>query len=133
MSENKNQFESYRDIILSEYEKGNVVFLSMGNLMVAEINNFVSQPVDGILYDLNRGEEVVLQYIEEQKWVNDYAVAKTIRKLKEQNEEMIEILKIIFKDDYYESFQEYTRESKEEMLIKIIEKVTGKTIEEILK
>jgi hypothetical protein len=71
----------YKDFVLSEYEKGNIVVLTHEGAATTPIKEFVKQPVNGILYDLNRGEEVVLTFINDPKWINDYAVAKTIREL----------------------------------------------------
>ena len=71
-----------KEKILDEYKKGNIVFASFDELMTAPINDFIDQPIEGILYDLNRSEEVVLTFIDNPKWVNDYAVCKVIRALK---------------------------------------------------
>jgi len=49
---------------------------------VANLDEFIKQPAEGILYDLNRGREVVLMFIDDPKWVNDYAVGLVIDKLK---------------------------------------------------
>ena len=55
----------------------------------AKLSEFIEQPVEGILYDLNRGEEVTLTIInDDPKWVNDYAVAKVIRALKDRINEL---------------------------------------------
>jgi hypothetical protein len=54
--------------------------------MVADLDEFIKQPADGILYDLNRLEETALTFIDDPKWVNDFAVALVIRKLKEMLE-----------------------------------------------
>lgn len=79
--------QTLRDRILAERDKGNVVFWgSPGELMTANLEKFVKQPAEGILYDLNRLEEVCLTFISERKWVNDFAVALTIRKLVEQRD-----------------------------------------------
>ena len=75
------EFESFRDLVLKEYEKGNIVFMGIDGPESIPIDEFLKQPEDGILYDLNRNESVVLTFIEDQKWVNDYAVCKVIRKL----------------------------------------------------
>lgn len=73
------------DIVRSEFAKGNIVFAGCDELMVAELNKFLSQPIDGILYDLNRSEEVVLTIMKDNpKWVNDFAVCKVIRALHEK-------------------------------------------------
>lgn len=74
-----------KDKILAEYEKGNVVVKGVEGLQVMPIKDFVSkQPADGILYDLNRDEATVLTFIDDPKWINDFAVAKTIRELMNQ-------------------------------------------------
>lgn len=71
-----------KDKILTEYEKGNLVIASFEGLGVTKLKDFVQQPAEGILYDLNRIEPVVLTFIDDPKWINDYAVAKVIRELK---------------------------------------------------
>jgi len=82
MNEILDQFENYRDTVLKEYEKGNIVVLGFGDVDVYNLKKFIEQPVEDILYDLNRGEEVILTFIKDQKWVNDYASTKVIRALK---------------------------------------------------
>jgi hypothetical protein len=71
-----------------EFEKGNIVYLGVEGPMTCPLEDFIAQPVDGILYDLNRLEEVVCTFMPDPKWVNDYAVAKTIRALKGRIEEL---------------------------------------------
>ena len=77
-------YESNRDLVLKEYAKGNIVFMGIEGPQVAPLEEFVKQDIYGLLYDLNRSEEVVLTFIKDEKWVNDYAVAKVIRELKRQ-------------------------------------------------
>ena len=74
--------EEIKNKILEEYEKGNVIVAGIDGLQVMPLKDFIEQPVDGLLYDLNRGEEVVLTFPPDPKWVNDYAVSKVIRALK---------------------------------------------------
>ena len=73
---------SKEEIVTEQYKKGNIVIATANGLQAMPLNNFIEQHTDGILYDLNRNEAVVLTFIEDPKWVNDYAVAKTIRALK---------------------------------------------------
>ncbi len=80
--------EKRKEQILEEYKKGNIVVAGIEGLQVMSVVEFIKQPIDGILYDLNRLEEVVLTFIEDPKWVNDLAVCKTIRKLKSLNEDL---------------------------------------------
>lgn len=74
--------EEIKDKILEEYQKGNIVVTNMDGLFVTSLEEFVKQPVDGMLYDLNRTEAVVLTFLPDPKWVNDYAVGQVIRELK---------------------------------------------------
>jgi len=70
-------------IVTDEYSKGNIVIFTIEGPEAINLNEFLKQPIDGILYDLNRGESTVLTFIDSsEKWVNDYAVAKVIRELK---------------------------------------------------
>ena len=78
--------ENVRDRILAERELGNVVVMGIEGMMSMPLDKFVEQPADGILYDLNRSEEVSMTFIHEKKWVNDFAVALVIRKLVDQRD-----------------------------------------------
>ena len=79
--------EKLRERILAERNNGNVVFWGLPDeLMTANLEEFVEQSADGILYDLNRIEEVCMTFLHDRKWVNDFAVAQTIRKLVEQRD-----------------------------------------------
>lgn len=75
--------ESFRDYVVEESKKGNVVFASLDDYGVAPLDEFIKQPADGILYDLNRLPEVVLTFIDDPKWVNDFAVYQVIKRLRE--------------------------------------------------
>lgn len=79
--------EKFRDTILAEAAKGNIVFMADGEPMIANLDEFIKQPTEGILYDLNRSREVVLTFIDDPKWVNDYAVALVIERLKAELDE----------------------------------------------
>ena len=77
-----------KDKILEEYKKGNIVVSDFDGLRVMPIKEFVKQPTEGMLYDLNRNEAVVLTFLPDPKWINDYAVAKVIVKLKDRIKEL---------------------------------------------
>ena len=79
---------STKDLILEEEKKGNVVINTAEGLMKVNLNELIKQPVDGLLYDLNRDECTILTFIDNPKWVNDYACAKVIRALKARIEEL---------------------------------------------
>ncbi len=71
-----------KDKILEEYKKGNIVLSGIEGLRAMPIKEFIKQPIEGMLYDLNRNEAVVLTFLPDPKWINDYAVAKVIAELK---------------------------------------------------
>jgi hypothetical protein len=81
MSDEKQEL---KELILAKAKEGKVVFATFEGLMAADLNEFIKQPADGILYDLNRLPEVVLTFLDDPKWVNDFAVSLVIRKLKEE-------------------------------------------------
>ena len=83
--------DDVKEYILSERAAGNVVVWRMGQLASMPLDQFVSQPADGILYDLNRLEEVCLTFIDDRKWVNDFAAAQVIRKLIKQRDDALGI------------------------------------------
>lgn len=74
--------------ILEAYKNGNIVVMTPFGLEVHDLKEFIEQPADGILFDLNRDECTILTIMEADeeaaKWVNDLAAAKTIRALKEK-------------------------------------------------
>ena len=78
-----------KDLVLAKRKEGKVVFWALPDqLCSADVSEFIKQPVDGILWDLNRLEEVVLAFIDDPKWCNDFAVALTIRALKARIDEL---------------------------------------------
>ena len=81
----KYQYENFKEMVLGEYKKGNVVFMTIEGPMVAPLKEYIKQPTEGLLYDLNRDKATVLTQIKNHaKWVNDYAVAIVIEELKRQ-------------------------------------------------
>ena len=79
-----NKEESFRDLVLKKAKEGKVVFMTFEGLMEMDLEKFVEQPTEGLLYDLNRDRATVLTFIEDPKWVNDFAVGLVIAKLKEK-------------------------------------------------
>ena len=74
---------SFKDLVLQKEKEGKVVFLTWDGPMETNLEDFIKQPTEGLLYDLNRDRLTVLSLIEDKKWVNDYAVGLVIAKLKE--------------------------------------------------
>jgi hypothetical protein len=86
-----NEQPDIKELILEEYKKGNIVVAGFEGLQVMPIAEFIKQPADGMLYDLNRNESVIFTFLPDPKWVNDYAVAQTIRVLKARIQELEEL------------------------------------------
>lgn len=88
MSDKTITNEKLRDQVLAARSEGKVVMWVLPDqLMTAPVAEFVRQPADGILWDLNRGEECALSNGDSIRWVNDFAVAVTIRELVRQRDE----------------------------------------------
>jgi len=72
-----------KEIVLEEAKKGNVVIMTIEGPAVMAIDDIINQPTDGLLYDLNRTPEGILTFINDPRWVNDFAVYLVIKRLKE--------------------------------------------------
>ena len=72
-----------RELILQKQKEGKIVFMTLDGPMVADLEEFIKQPTEGILYDLNRDRATVLTLMEDRKWINDFAVGSVIAILKE--------------------------------------------------
>ena len=77
-----------KEIILEEYRKGNVVVANLGGIKTMKLEDIIKQPAEGILYDLNRLESVILSFLPDPKWINDYAASQVIRELKKRIKEL---------------------------------------------
>lgn len=79
--------KSLKEIILEAEKAGDIVFMTCDGLMRTKLDKFISQPTEGLLYDLNRDRATILSFIDDPKrnkfWVNDFCVMKVITKLKE--------------------------------------------------
>ena len=79
--------EDFKKIILAEYKRDNIVICDHEGLKTMPLDEIIKQPTDGLLYDLNRNEAVIFTFIDDPKWINDYACAQVIRKLKDNREQ----------------------------------------------
>ena len=84
--------EKTKKLVLEKRKEGKLVVATYEGFMSIDIKEFIKQPVDGILYDLNRLEETALTFIDDLKWVNDFAVALTIRELYKQHQQLKKII-----------------------------------------
>lgn len=78
--------EKLQKLIQEEYGNGKVVLFTCEGLVTCDMEEFVNQHVDGLLYDLNHLECTTMTLADKSnpQWVHDLAVAKVIRKLKEK-------------------------------------------------
>ena len=74
--------------ILEQEKKGKIVYMTSGGLMIADLDDFLKQSAEGILYDLNRDRITVLTFLDDPKFVNDFAVGLVITRLKEYVENL---------------------------------------------
>lgn len=77
-----------KDKILKEYEKGNIVICSPDGIVGTSLSEILKQPIEGLLYDLNRDEMTILTFVEDKKWINDYALTKVVRALKSKVDDL---------------------------------------------
>ena len=78
----KGMKEDIKKELLKKAQEGRVVLLTCDGLMEIDLDEFIKQPAQGILYDLNRGPATVLNFVNDDKWINDFAVGLVIGKLK---------------------------------------------------
>ena len=84
MTENVTDKKELIELVLEEEKKGNIVFMTIEGPMSAKLDDFIKQPAEGLLYDLNRDRVTTLTLIKKDlKWVNDFAVGLVINRLKE--------------------------------------------------
>ena len=75
------------DQIIKEYKKGNIVCSTCTGLMVYNLDEIIKQGIDGLLYDINRDEATILT-MQGDKWVNDYALTKVLRRMSKKIKEL---------------------------------------------
>jgi hypothetical protein len=81
--------EEVMQIVLQKAKEGMVVYLAFDDeLMASPLDEFIKQPTDGILYDLNRDKATVLTFLDDPKWINDFAVALVIERLKKEIDDL---------------------------------------------
>jgi hypothetical protein len=80
--------EEIKEYIRQAEKGGKVVFGTIEGLVEANLDEFIKQPAEGILYDLDRDKATVMTFIDDPKWLNDYAVAVTVAALRARIEEL---------------------------------------------
>ena len=70
--------KSVCDWVLSEWDKGNLVYADVDGLKSIKFDDFIKQPLEGMLYDINRETATILTFLDDPKWVNDFALTKLL-------------------------------------------------------
>jgi hypothetical protein len=78
----EQKYKDFRDYILEKEKEGKIVVNTEFGLGEISLDEIVKQHTEGLLYDLNRDRCTILTFIEDEKWVNDFACMKVIEKLK---------------------------------------------------
>lgn len=60
--------------IQEEYKKGNICYRTIEGVFSAKIENFTKQPLEGMLYDINRDRATIMSFLDDPKWTNDFAL-----------------------------------------------------------
>ena len=71
--------EELQNIVMDEMRKGFIVYRTIEGLQKQELSEFVKQPLEGQLYDINRDMATCLAFIDEPMGVNNFASMVLIR------------------------------------------------------
>lgn len=95
--------QNLKNLILQKEKEGKIVFMTIDGPMSVDLDKFIQQPTEGLLYDLNRDRATVLTSISinNLKWVNDFCVMKVITKLIEYYDERTTRNNLLEKIRYY--------------------------------
>ena len=78
--------KTLKEIVLEAEKKNKVVIMTIHGPMSVDIDKFISQPAEGLLYDLNRDRITCLTWLDDPKagkyWVNNHATMFVVTKLK---------------------------------------------------
>ena len=76
--------DSIKEKVLAEYKKGNIVVSTFEGIISMSLKDCLKQPAEGLLYDLNRDTGTILTFLDDPKWINDYALTRVLIELKNQ-------------------------------------------------
>ena len=72
-----------QELLLQKRKEGKLVLDTLEGFMEVDLNEFIKQPAEGMLYDLNRDVVTILTFIDKPTWINNFACMVVIEKLKE--------------------------------------------------
>lgn len=67
-----------RVLVARAWVEGNVAFRTSNGIHTIPFKEFVKQPLDDILYDINRDQVTILTCLDDPKWINDYALTRLL-------------------------------------------------------
>ena len=80
------EFDKRLELVENVVKQGGIFFMACDGIHTMNMDDFISQPADGILYDLNRDEATTKILAKDgtigMRWINDLAVAYVIKALK---------------------------------------------------
>ena len=71
--------EELKNLVMNEWREGNIVFETIEGLHKQKIEDFVKQPIEGQLYDINRDLATCLAFIDEPFGVNNFSSMVLLR------------------------------------------------------
>ena len=74
----QKEIKTFRNKLLEDWNNGNLVYVDIEGLKSVKFEDFIKQPLDGMLYDINRNAATILTFIDDPKWVNDFALTKLL-------------------------------------------------------
>lgn len=86
--------EQVRSIMQKCNEEGKIMFFNDEGICTQSYESFVSQPAEGVLYDLNRDIASSLTFFSE-RTINDIGAAMVIKKLMEENAELKKEIEVL--------------------------------------
>lgn len=93
--ENKTFADAARD----DERNGHVTVVTIDGLKTYELDAFVSQPIEGLLYDLNIDKATLMTMLSQDDghaallWVNRHAAMQVIERLKQQLDDALRALR----------------------------------------
>lgn len=76
------------ELLRKNTQEGKVMFENIEGLVSASLDEFIKQPAESMLYDLNRDMATCMAFIDKPTWINNYACCVVIKALKKRIEEL---------------------------------------------
>jgi hypothetical protein len=72
----------FLQVVQRKEKEGKLIVNTIEGLAELDLKQAISQPTEGLLWDLNRDPVTIGQFINDPKWINDYACMVVIKALK---------------------------------------------------